>query len=178
MSESDYQRGLRGAECNVSIGDHERWNDWKTGHDEFEREQDARDEVLLAQTLTKGEQIARIDARVRARKAEELASAIANLEHKAEERERAHNDDIKSIKYRILFLLILFFIIGIIVGAILYLIFKIPVVITILGSLAIGYWVLSVEDLRPYKIAEGKRQKDAAADDIQRKAISKSNPHR
>jgi hypothetical protein len=67
MSESDYQRGLRGGECNVSISDHERWNDWKTGRDEREREQDARDEALIIKTLTPAEQVARIDARIAAR---------------------------------------------------------------------------------------------------------------
>ena len=119
MSESDYQRGLRGGSCNVSIGDHERWDDWKTGRDEYERQQNERDEVRIVQTLTKPEQIARIDARIKARHAGELASELAELERRANDREFAHNRDIKDLVLTSTFLLVVFFVGGAIGGAIL-----------------------------------------------------------
>jgi hypothetical protein len=37
MSEEDYQRGLRGGGCPVSISDWERYSDWKAGSDEHDR---------------------------------------------------------------------------------------------------------------------------------------------
>jgi len=40
MSEEDYQRGLRGGDCPVSISDWERWSDWKAGNRVYEREQE------------------------------------------------------------------------------------------------------------------------------------------
>src|SRR5271157_1991246 len=107
MSESDYQRGLRGAEYNGSISDFERWNDWKTGRDERERLQDISDEALIMQTLTPAEQIARIDARVAARKAKEVAEEIARLERRVHERERSHNDEVKGLFLTAVFLLFL-----------------------------------------------------------------------
>src|SRR5271157_366823 len=107
MSESDYQRGLRGAEYNGSISDFERWNDWITGRDERERLQDISDEALIMQTLTPAEQIARIDARVAARKAKEVAEEIARLERRVHERERSHNDEVKGLFLTAVFLLFL-----------------------------------------------------------------------
>jgi len=37
MSEEDYQRGLRGGDCPVSISEWERYSDWKAGYDEYDR---------------------------------------------------------------------------------------------------------------------------------------------
>lgn len=42
MAEEDYNRGRRGGDAKVSIDDWDRYRDWKTGHDEWEKEQDDR----------------------------------------------------------------------------------------------------------------------------------------
>ena len=49
MAEEDYNRGRRGGATKVSIHDWERYQDWKTGHDEWEQEQEDKDfENILA----------------------------------------------------------------------------------------------------------------------------------
>lgn len=63
MSESDYQRGLRGGSCPVSIHDYDRWRDWKDGNDKYEEEQDRIAEESLLQLLPEKEKINRLQNR-------------------------------------------------------------------------------------------------------------------
>jgi uncharacterized oligopeptide transporter (OPT) family protein len=160
MSESDYQRGLRGGECRVSISDYERWSDWKAGHDAYEREQDAADEARIMQTLTPAEQRARIKARIKALEIEAVASARVERARRAAERERAHGNAVSQAVLGVILLLGLCLVVGIIAGFILKWIVGIPVFVTFLGSLAIAWWRISVEVVRPYKDGEEKRRKE------------------
>ncbi len=160
MSESDYQRGLRGGDCRVSISNYERWSDWKAGHDAYEREQDARDEARIMQTLTPAEQIARINARIKAREIEEVASARDERARKVAERERDHDNAVKQAVLGVFLILGLCCPVGLIAGFILKWTVGVPVLVTFIASLAIAWWRISVEVVREYKDGEEKRRKE------------------
>ena len=80
MSEHDYQRGRRGGPANISVSDWERWKDWKSGHDEWEREQEDGD---FERVLHTGDQNL-INAEMRRRYEEgERKLAALDRQHKA-----------------------------------------------------------------------------------------------
>lgn len=94
MSEEDYQRGLRGGPEGVSISDWERWQDWKAGHDEYERRQEAEDDALFAEVYTPQENSARLLARIEAREKanEEKLARMYEEERRYNENERRRKE--------------------------------------------------------------------------------------
>lgn len=65
MSESDYQRGLRGGSCPVSIHEYERWKDWKDGNEAYERAQEKQDEEYYMSLLSPEEKRKRLDYKIK-----------------------------------------------------------------------------------------------------------------
>ncbi len=93
MSESDYQRGLRGGSCPVSIHEYERWKDWKDGNDAYERAQEKQDEENYMSLLSHEEKMKRLDEKLKeinqkeARRLEYEAESQINRKKQAFKRE-------------------------------------------------------------------------------------------
>jgi F0F1-type ATP synthase assembly protein I len=141
MSEADYQRGLRGGDCPVSIREFARWQDWKAGRDAYESAQAAEADARMAEFLTPAELQAEMAARMR-----ELDAKMASLERQ-ERQNRKYSQERKRSEDRTVTIAVpaaclsIGFVAGIIGGYILKWIFGIPVVVTVVGSLIVaGLW--------------------------------------
>lgn len=138
MSEADYQRGLRGGDCPVSISEFERWRDWKAGRDAYESAQEEEAEARMAEFETPAEKLARIDARMRA--SDDALAKLDRLEreHRREAQERKQRDD-STVMFAVpTACLSVGFVVGIVAGYILKWIFNIPVAATLVATLVIA----------------------------------------
>lgn len=177
MSESDYQRGLRGGSCPVSISDWERWSDWKEGNREYERLLDEEIESNLAAVSTPKENIARINARIAASEVKEVASTQDSLPRRAAARQKADSDATSSLVLGFFLIFGGCAIIGTIVGAVAGLILKwtagAPFTVTFVGTMVlatvIAVWRFQVESLQEYHDGKKKRAKEAAEDETWRR---------
>ena len=96
MSEHDYQRGLRGGDCNVSTNDWERWRDWKAGHDAYHRQKDAESEGIIMESMTAKERDAYCYERIREID-EKLNRDLERMRIRAkEEKEKGTRDELSS----------------------------------------------------------------------------------
>lgn len=99
MSEDDYQRGLRGGPARVSTSDDwDRWQDWKAGHDEYERMQEEEDEARFAEVSTPEETTARVLAAIAVREKanEEKLARMYEAERYYAENERKRKAEASS----------------------------------------------------------------------------------
>jgi hypothetical protein len=165
MSESDYQRGLRGGDARVSISDSDRWSDWKAGNREYERLQDEEAEANLAALSTPKENIARINKRIAESDVREVADTQAELPRRAAARQAAHDDDIGQLRLGFFLIGAGCLVVGTVAGFILKWILGIPILVTILALFALGAWWLSVSELAPYNEKEEKRAKEEVEDE-------------
>ena len=130
MSESDYQRGLRGGESRVSISDWDRYSDWKAGRDSRERQEDAEDEERLMQYLTPEEQTKRLNEKIAEYKLEEKRLNERERKYKKDEKERAFKaaEEMRNtgITITIVFSLLIIPIVGFLIQWLLQLFIQIP----------------------------------------------------
>lgn len=90
MSESDYQRGLRGGECQVSISDHDRYFDWAAGRDAYQKARDERIEALLTNSMNSEELSAYYEKKNKEYEREEQAANAIRLKYKNQDKEKAY----------------------------------------------------------------------------------------
>lgn len=169
MSETDYQRGLRGGGCNVSIGDTERYLDWAAGRDERARRLEAEDEERIMQVLTPAEQIARIDTHRKQREAEEekeLVSAKTLAGERIQRREHDRRVDKFSLLVTVIFAVGAGCIAGLIVGGVL-LIFGVPFVLGFGATLILVSYIAIQHDVR----IDAEKEKDRIKEDERDKEL-------
>jgi Flp pilus assembly protein TadB len=164
MSESDYQRGLRGGPADVSISDYQRWRDWKAGHDAYERALDDADEERYLAILSPEERIARINARMKERESERVAADQRHRQLRQEARRRADDDALKGVFVGVCLVLAVCWVVGVVVGVLLQAILRLPFIITFLAATGIAWWRIQVEVIDEYRRAREKRRREAAAD--------------
>lgn len=118
MAESDYQRGLRGGDCQVSVSDHKRYFDWAAGRDAYQKAQDERIEALITNSMTPSELAAHYEKRNREYEIERQVDADRREKYRREEKERAYVK-LESDRSFIIILAIVYFIVFLIIGYIL-----------------------------------------------------------
>lgn len=99
MAEEDYNRGRRGGDARVSISDWERYKDWKTGHEEWEQEQEDKDfENILAtgdQEMIDKEMLRRDEKRER-KLERDLAALNARYESEQKSKQNSSSSSIAT----------------------------------------------------------------------------------
>lgn len=121
------------------------------------------DDVLAREKVNAEREAAASNVAAERRRAAEAAEHIRTASVRAAaasaERKRAHDKDWSQAVLGVFLILGGFFVIGIIAGYILKWIFGIPLFVTFLVGLALAWWRISVEVVRPYKAGEEKRLK-------------------
>jgi hypothetical protein len=168
MSEADYQRGLRGGPCRVSISDYAQWSDWKAGNDEYERHMEAEDEVRLAALCTPAENLERINARMISREAAEFASACPAFDEKEGARNHNHCAELRATIMAVILIAGIGLPFIALVGFLLKWIVEPPALVILLSLMVFVVWHFTSEMVKSYRKGEQKRCSEAADDVVDR----------
>lgn len=138
MSEADYQRGLRGGDCPVSISEYGRWKDWKAGHDEYERRMEEEDDARYIKTLSPSEKVAWLNERIAHIDAKQASREAYEREYEVQRQQRKRRDAVATSVGVPAVCLSVGLVAGIVVGYPLKWFYAVPVPVTVIIILVIA----------------------------------------